>query len=117
VETLTGDPLGPNAQGAYANIDWYASIQRRLGLEFALERRSNDQYVTVTEPGFGFRRVAVLPKEWQGRILAGWQMLPERQQFGGLLQFGYERTRNFNFVGGDSRNGVVARVALQYRFR
>jgi hypothetical protein len=116
-ETLTGDPLGPNAQGAYANIDWYASIHRRLGVEFALERRSDDQYVTVTEPAFGFRKVAVLPKEWQGRILAGWQLLPEPQQLGGMLQFGYERTRNFNFVRGDSRNGVLARVALQYRFR
>jgi hypothetical protein len=115
-ETLTGDPLGPNGQGAYTNVDWYASVQRRLGVQFALERRSNDQYVLIPEP-FGFRKVAVLPKEWQGRILLGWHMLPERQQLGWLLQFGYERTRNFDFADGRDRSGFVGRTALQYRFR
>ena len=116
-QTLTGDPLGPNGQGAYAYVDWYESLQRRFGIQFALERRSNDQYVLMPEPHYGFRRVGVLPKEWQGRVLAGWQLLPEQKQLGGLLQFGYERTRNFDFIGGDSRNGFLGRIALEYRFR
>lgn len=116
-ETLTGDPLGPNGQGAYAYVDWYESLQRRFGIQFALERRSNDQYILIPEPNYGFRKVAVLPKEWQGRVLATWQLLPVQRQLGGLLQFGYERTRNFNFIGGDSRNGFLGRAALQYRFR
>ena len=115
--TVTGDPLGPDGQGAYGNIDWYASRQRRASLQFSLERRSNDQYVTVPEPQFGFRKVEVRPKEWQARMLVGWQLLPERQQLGGQLQFGYERTRNFDFVQGDSRNGFLGRASFQYRFQ
>src|SRR5205823_14651383 len=110
-------PLGPDSQGAYANVEWYGASQRRLGVRFALERRSDDQYVTLPEPDFGFRKVAVLPKEWQARVLGDWQLLPAQQQFGALMQFGYERTRNFNFVANDSRNGLLGRVALQYRFQ
>ena len=115
-QTLTGDPLGPNAQGAYANLAWYRTPRRRLGIQVALERRSNDQYVYIPEPHFGFARVGVRPKEWQGRTLLTWQMLPARHQLGGQLQFGYERTRNFDFVEGDSRNGFLGRATLQYRF-
>jgi hypothetical protein len=116
-QTLTGDPLGPNAQGVYANLDWYASLQRRLGLQLALERRSNDQYAFVPEPHYGFTIKEHRPKEWTGRALANWQLLPERQQIGTLLQFGYARTRNFDFASADDRNGFLGRVALEYRFR
>lgn len=113
---LTGDPLGPNGQGGYLYLDWFESLQRRLGLQLALERRSNDQYVFVPEPSFGFRRVEVRPKEWRGRAVGSWQLLPRRGRLGGLAQFGYERTRNFDFIHANDRNGFLARVALQYRF-
>ncbi|HKW48862.1 MAG TPA: capsule assembly Wzi family protein, partial [Gemmatimonadaceae bacterium] len=116
-ETLTGDPLGPNAQGVYANFDWYESLQRRLGIQLALERRSNDQYAFIPEPHFGFTIKEHRPKEWTGRALASWQLLPERAQLGALVQFGYERTRNFDFAAADNRNGLLGRFALQYRFR
>jgi Capsule assembly protein Wzi len=115
-QTLTGDPLGPDAQGAYGNLDWYASAERRLGLQVAFERRSNDQYVLKPEPDFGFSRVSVRPKEWQARLLTNYQLLPERNALGGLAEFGYERTRNFDFVDGADRNGFLGRVSLQYRF-
>jgi hypothetical protein len=115
-QTLTGDPLGPDAQGAYANIDWYAAVRRRLGIQLALERRSNDQYIFIPEP-FGFRKGEVRPKEWQARLLANWQLIPEQRQLGVLLQGGYERTRNFDFVAAADRNGVLGRVQLEYRFQ
>jgi hypothetical protein len=116
-QALIGDPLGPNAQGVYANIDWYSAVQRRLGVQFALERRSDNQYTYIPEPHFGFTLTQQRPKEWTARALATWQLLPERQQLGGLLQFGYERTRNFDFVSDADRNGLVGRVSMQYRFR
>lgn len=116
-QTLTGDPLGPNAQGLYANVDWYLSPWRRMGIQFALERRANDVYAFIPEPNFGFRLTERRPKEWTGRALAVWQALPERMRVGGVVQFGYERTRNFDFLDGDSRNGLLGRVGLQYRFR
>jgi hypothetical protein len=116
-QMLTGDPLGPNAQGVYANIDSYSSIRHRLSIQLAVERRSNDLYAYTPEPHFGFTISQHRPKEWTGRALANWQLLPEQGQLGGLLQFGYERTRNFDFVTGADRNGLVGRVSLQYRFR
>jgi hypothetical protein len=91
--------------------------ERRLGLQLALERRSNDQYREIPDPHFGFSIAEHRPKEWTARALASWQLLPERQQLGGLLQFGYERTRNFDFVSDADRNGLVGRVSMQYRFR
>jgi hypothetical protein len=114
---LTGDPLGPNAQGAYLFLDWFRSVQRPLSVQCAVERRSNDQYAFIPEPNFGFRRTESRPKEWRARALVGWQLLPDQAQAGGLVQLGYERTRNFDFLVGNDRNGFLARVALQYRFR
>jgi len=114
---LTGDPLGPNGQGGYLYLDWFRSVRTPLGLQLAVERRSDDQYAFVPEPNFGFTRIESRPKEWRGRALASWQLLPDRRQVGGLVQLGYERTRNFNFVDGNDRNGFLARVALQYRFQ
>ena len=113
---LTGDQLGPNAQGGYLYLDWFGSVQRPVGLQLAVERRSNDQYDFIPEPNFGFTRVESRPKEWRGRVVASWQLLPERRQLGGLVQLGYERTRNFNFIDASDRNGFLARVALEYRF-
>jgi capsule assembly protein Wzi len=115
-EVLTGDPLGPDAQGVYANLDQYGSPNERIGLQLVLERRSNDQYITVQEPNFGFQKVSVRPKEWQGRLLVGWQLTPARRQLGAEMQFGYERTRNFDFIEGSNRNGFLGRAMIQYRF-
>ena len=116
-QTLTGDPLGPDAQGAYGNLDWYVSLQQRLGIQVAAERRSNDQYMFIPEPNFGFRKVEVRPKEWRARAIANWQLLPEQGQLGAQVQLGVERTRNFDFIRGSNRNGVLGRVAALYRFR
>ncbi|HEY2852883.1 MAG TPA: capsule assembly Wzi family protein [Gemmatimonadaceae bacterium] len=114
---LTGDPLGPDAQGAYANLDYSESAYSRLGVQFALERRSGDQYVFTPEPHYGFRRVSLSPREWQGRVVGTWQLLPKQNRLGGLAQFGYERTRNFDFLAGDDVNGFMGRIALEYRFK
>lgn len=114
---LTGDPLGPDAQGGYLYLDWFRSAQIPVGLQLAVERRSNDQYAFIPEPNFGFTRIESRPKEWRGRAVATWQLLPDKRQVGGLVQFGYERTRNFNFIDSNDRTGFLARVALQYRFR
>ena len=114
---LTGDPLGPDAQGVYANLDWSSSAFSRLGLQLALERRSGDQYVFIPEPHYGFRRTYLSPREWQGRVVGTWQLLPKRNRLGALAQLGYERTRNFDFVAGDNLNGFLGRLSLQYRFK
>lgn len=115
-ETLMGDPLGPDAQGVYANLDWWLAVQRRASLRLSFERRSHDEYEILPEPQFGFRKTLVRPKEWQGRVVASWQVLPTRHSFGALVQLGFARTRNFDFVNANDRNGFLGRIALQYRF-
>ena len=114
---LTGDPLGPNGQAGYLYLDWFESQQHRAALQLAFERRSNDQYAFVPEPNFGFKRIEVRPTEWRGRLVGSWRLLPDQGQLGGLVQFGYERVRNFDFIEGNGRNSFLARVALQYRFQ
>jgi hypothetical protein len=114
---LIGDPLGPDAFAAYSFVDWYASQRQRLTLEGGLERRSNDLYVNIPEPHFGFRRVETRPREWRQRLVATWQVIPLLGRTGILSQVGYERTRNFNFVHGVDRNGFLGRVAVQYQLR
>ena len=114
---LTGDPLGPDAQGGYAHLDWYKSASIRAGLHFAVERRSNDQYAYIPEPNFGFRKTEERPKEWQARVLAEVQLLPSVRQFGTFVQFGYQRTRNFDFVEGNGRNSFLGRATISYRLQ
>ena len=116
--TLIGDPLGPDASGLYANLDWSASPRRRLTLDAALERRSNDQYEFLsTARGFGFRRIEARPKEQRARVLAAWRVTPRAGQWGFLSQLGYEETRSFAFVRDDNRRGWLARFAVEYRMR
>ena len=116
--TLIGDQLGPNSQGAYGRLEWYRTPWSRILADVALERRSNDQfeYLFVAPPNFGWERIESRPKEWRGRVMLSWQLLPERRHAGGLVQAGYERTHNFDFIHANDRNGFLARVALQYRF-
>lgn len=116
-QTLMGDPLGPDAQGLYANLDWRIAVRRRASIQLAIERRSHDEYELLPEPNFGFRRTIARLKEWQGRVMGTWELLPYVGRVGGLMQLGYARTRNFDFVDGRTQNGVLARVAVQYRFR
>ena len=117
-EVLIGDPLGPDAGGGYVDVGWCASARQRFTLEGAVERRSNDQYESFSSGAtFGFRRIQLRPKEWRGRLLASWRKVPERGGLGLHVEAGYERARNFNFSEGVNRDGVLARVALEYRFR
>lgn len=116
-QALMGDPLGPDAQGLYANLDWRIAVRRRASMQLAIERRSHDEYELLPEPNFGFRRTLMRPKEWQGRMMATWELLASARQVGALVQLGYARTTNFDFVDGHAENGALGRVAVQYRFR
>ncbi|MFL5616677.1 MAG: capsule assembly Wzi family protein [Gemmatimonadaceae bacterium] len=115
---LIGDPLGPDAHGLYANLDWYQSVFRRYSIQGAVERRSNDQfrYWDVPLPAFGWSRIEERPKEWRSRVLATWRQLPSGAGLGAFGQVGYEKALNFNFVQGDSRNGFLARAGVEVKF-
>lgn len=116
-QLLTGDPLGPDAQGAYAYFEWYHSVNNRFTTEVAGERRSNDQYAFLPEPQFGFRLITARPKELRKRVVLGLESLAGRTGLGALVQAGYERTRNFDFASGDDINGFLGRISVEYKFQ
>jgi len=115
---LIGDPLGPDAQGLYGNLDWYRTVRDRFSMQLAVERRSNDQFMywPVPLPRFGWSRVESRPKELRERVLFGWTRLPSRQGLGAFGQIGFERVQNFDFVSNGDRNNFLGRVGLQYLF-
>ena len=115
--TLIGDPLGPDAQGAYATVDWYQSARNRVSVQAAVEHRSNDQYeyLPVPLPDFGFRRTEIRPKEVRARAMVTWQHLPPRGGIGILTQFGYERGNNFDFTSQRRESGLLVRLGVEYR--
>ena len=115
---LIGDPLGPNAQGLYANLDWYRSVLQRFSLRLAAERMSNDQFMywPVPLPKFGWSRVDSRPKELRERVLFGWTRVPSAEGFGAFGQVGFERVRNFDFVLNARRNNLLGRIGLEYVF-
>lgn len=114
---LIGDPLGPDGQAGYVIFDWTRTERHRLEIDAAVERRSHDEYAYAPEPNFGFIRTVKGPREWRYRMTGTWRTLPTRGNLGLLVQGGYERTRNFDFVQSDDRNGLLARAGMEIRFR
>jgi hypothetical protein len=114
---LIGDALGPDALGAFATVDWYASTRSRLSIDAAVERRSSDRYSLREGPGFGFQRVQSNPREGRARLTVSWRTPSQHEALGFLTQAGLEHTRNFDFVRGVQRTALLGRAALEYRFR
>jgi hypothetical protein len=118
---FVGDPLGPQARGAYLRAG------RRAGaggvwLDLAAERRRNDQYVSVNEPPdpFRFELTERRPAEGRLRAMATAEARPPRvpdlRGSGALLvQLGVERVTNFAFEAGHTRTNVLGRVGLEFR--
>jgi hypothetical protein len=117
--TLIGDPLGPNASGSYAFVDWQASGRRSVTLAMAAERYSDDQYLGVALPNGSLRleRVESRPKEMRYRAILTWSASSPTPGLSILSQLGYERTQHFNFNPSLDRNGLLARLGVEYRPR
>jgi hypothetical protein len=116
---LLGDPLGPQARGAYLRAG------RRSGgggawLDLAAERRWNDQYVsTEAPPPFHFVPIEFRPAETRLRAVATWESAA-RGRLGAvalLAQAGIERVTGFDFVAGATRTNALARAGIEWRPR
>jgi hypothetical protein len=114
-ETLTGDPLGPDATGSYATLEWQPTSRHTLQLELAIERLSNDQYTVV--PVFTFVRTEGRPKERRQRAMLRWVSEPMPHNVNVLAGLGVERETNFDFVVGQNRLDGLAQVGLQWCLR
>lgn len=110
---IIGDNLGPDGNAGYFWVNWDINPENLIEFHGAVERRSNDQYISFGEPNFRFEKVAVLPKEQRYRIVPSWQHRVQGLPMWLVFQLGYERVQNFNFVSGNNRNNFLGRLFIR----
>jgi hypothetical protein len=110
-DRLLGEPLGPDADGAYAFVDWGES----LGIELATEVYRADQYI-ITQPPMRFHRIERRPRERRHRAILTMHRTPQRDVTVSV-NAGVERVSRFGFLDGVSRTNAVANVVLSVRVR
>ncbi|MGH7669469.1 MAG: capsule assembly Wzi family protein [Gemmatimonadaceae bacterium] len=113
---LLGDPLGPDADGGYAYLDWNSVNGAGATLELADEAYRDNQYVHY-HPGTSLVHVVqYLPQE---RHLRAMVTVHGPQLKDGLrvsVQGGLEHVNRFGFVDGVKRDQALVNVTLSYRF-
>lgn len=111
---LLGDPLGPDARGAYASLAWSGSTWTRLTLDVAGEERRADEYTDVTNGAatIDFERTLARPRERRVRAVASWEGAFREGTVRLLLQAGAERTTAADFVEERRITGGLGRVSL-----
>jgi hypothetical protein len=113
---LIGDNLGPNAQGVYGKVNFDVNPEHLLVFSGAWESRSGDVYVMVTpedSPEF-FQKVEDKPEEIRLRGMVDWIFRMNDFPLKVLVQMGFERVQNFNYVAGNDRNNYLGRINLQF---
>ena len=111
---ILGDDLGPDAQGVYATVNWDLNRENLLTLDLAFEDRSNDIYISVSDPGLHFIKAKDNPDEFRVRAVGQWLYRLSDFPLNVTAQLGYERVHNFNFVQDADRNNFLGRVNLQF---
>lgn len=111
---LLGDPLGPDAQGAFLTTSWSTGPWSRVSVELAAEERRGDEYTDVTGGArtIDFERSLARPIERRGRVVIGVETARRSGAILMLLQAGLERTANWDFIDGRSRTGGLARLSV-----
>jgi hypothetical protein len=106
-----GDPLGPAGNGVYASYYYDLGVSALFTARFAYERRGGNFYALNSDGGYSV--VAGRPTEQRYRGLFSLQ-----HEMGKVVTvkwlFGYEKTQNFNFVSGDSRNSFIGGINLNF---
>ncbi|HET9455027.1 MAG TPA: capsule assembly Wzi family protein [Gemmatimonadaceae bacterium] len=116
---ILGDPLGPRARALAARITHDPGARSPLMLTWAIEQRSNDQYVVSAEEqtaaGWRFVKVEDRPEEIRQRALLTWMPLLDGRMLRGRLDLGWEHVRQPGFTAGTSDHGLL-RIGLDARF-
>ena len=117
---ILGDALGPRGDAAYATLTWAPTVVQEIAVRTAFERRSNDQYVILSDGApayrnFRFQKVETLPKETRQRLTLMWSAGSGVLGLRSVVEFGLEHVSHFGFdVNQDGANGLL-RVALELR--
>lgn len=116
--TLLGDPLGNQGDAGYVRLTRDDGGVNAFELNGAIERRGGDVWeaqekgVPPFETDFHFVLLEGRPKEWRHRVTATWTYRPEAR-WRASIESGYERVRNFDFVGGATRNNFLASAMIE----
>jgi hypothetical protein len=112
---VLGEPVGPNAVGVSAGLDW-TGLDSRVRLRGAWERYSGDTFAWDPAPGGSSTAWYVVsdnPDEVRQRVVvdylrfAGWRNLETS------VRLGYEHVTRFNYLEG-SRDNLLAQVSFRY---
>ena len=118
-QRMLGDALGPRANAGYLTIRWATTTVHELAINVAIERRSNDQYVLVSDDAqstnFRFEKTEDRPEETRKRLTLAWSNGSTIVGLRGVLEAGWEHVSQFDFTTGVSRSNALARLTLEYR--
>ena len=116
---IIGDPIGPRARGLAARISRDPGGHSPLLITWALERRSDDQYVVNAEEGsaegWEFIKVEDRPEEIRNRVVLTWLPALPPRALTGRLDLGWEHVRNWAFSA-RTHDSPLLRVGLDARF-
>jgi hypothetical protein len=116
---LLGDPLGPRGLGGYLTVDGESKAGVYGALSGAFEVRSGNRYGSgafgPTDSDFHFTQVAHGPGEKRGRIMGTLSTSHGADRSSLRATVGVEHVTNFGFVPGQSRNNVLAALAIVVR--
>ncbi len=114
---LLGEPLGPDADGGYAYLDWNAANGAGATLELADEAYRDNQYAS-NDPGKTslVHITQYLPQERRLRAMLTIHGPQLKSRLGISVQGGVEHVNRFGFVDGVTRNAALLNVVLNYRF-
>jgi hypothetical protein len=115
--TLFGDPLGNQGNGTYLRMNWDRGGSRTFATTLALERRTGDEYYSVSEgpneDNFHFERLRAFPAEWRSRVDATYGFRWRRTDYS--IRGAYERVRDFAFTSGERRNNFLVGLSITDR--
>ncbi len=115
--TLLGEPLGPDAEGAYAYGSWSFGASTAIGWEMAGETYRSDQYRNQSNP----YHVIDLDRRPAERRRRATVTLSQGARNGSgtslSLRAGVERVGTANFVRGATRTNALFSLQLVHAFR
>jgi hypothetical protein len=111
---LLGEPLGPDADGGYAFVDWQATRAAAVTLSLANEAYRANQHAIVSENPFVIAQFAARPQE--RRLRAALELRHDPPVVGMSWQAGVavERVTNFDFQVRPERTSARADVRFSY---
>jgi hypothetical protein len=114
---LLGDPLGPDADGAYAFVDLDPGPRTHVSVAVAAEAYRADQYVIASQDPFVIRRTGSRPQERRTRAVLSWRRQSAGARAWFELQGGLERVAQFAFSEGPARTSGMAAAVLHWSLR